>query len=256
MEIKRLTFIAETLNNLPEQERKLVLVLGHALNEINVLSKFIRILNNFDSETEILKQTNGCQSLLIVRTLIGKLYEAWNIFKNGYNSKEIGNKYSSSFNEETRDRLKQLNKYFGRKNLIARVRNEFSFHYELEHYNVQIPDYFTSEALSIYIGLDAETNFYAYAEYAAAIALQKILSNAYGKNPGEALEDFKQEVQQIIESLNFVSEALLFEIFKQHTDLEKREKKPDSIDIGSVPKLSELSIPFFFESEQPSSPSS
>src|SRR5262249_8867733 len=68
----------------PQAERSLLLLLGHASNEINVLSKLILMVTRKDtSPSQIVDHVEAGQVCVLLRILIGKLHEAWELFKNG-----------------------------------------------------------------------------------------------------------------------------------------------------------------------------
>jgi hypothetical protein len=67
---------------MPESERVLLLLLAHANNEINVLSKLILMLRKDNPPSPIHDAVEGAQTFILLRLLIGKLHEAWELFKN------------------------------------------------------------------------------------------------------------------------------------------------------------------------------
>ena len=61
---------------MPEAERSLLLLLGHASNEINVMSKLILMIRKDGPTTDLIDHVESGQALIFVRVLIGKLHEA------------------------------------------------------------------------------------------------------------------------------------------------------------------------------------
>ncbi len=128
MKINRWQLNKKKLQTTPKDERALFILLGHAVNEINILNKTFYLSTMFENESEWVVQIHVSQNLVYARTLIGKLYEAWQLLKKGYFQTKLSEKYDAQLETTVVDALKQLKKYFGPKNLIADIRNGFSFH--------------------------------------------------------------------------------------------------------------------------------
>lgn len=245
MELRRLTFTPGMLNALPPEERALVVVLGHALNEVNVLSKLMLISSNFESEPRVFAHASVCQAMVIGRSLAGKLHEAWVSISKGYFATRLGIKYSLHLEEEPKACLANLKAYFGRANSVDLIRNSFAFHYSLRHANIEIPDDVPAEELSVYFGPNNGSSLYQYAEYAMGLAL---ISALEGPTPQEAFDRFTSETHQVVGWFNLLAQALLWEIFDEHTAMGSRSDELETIDIGAVPHASTLSMPFFIDS--------
>jgi hypothetical protein len=81
MEIHKVILSKEMLAEMPEAERTLLLLLAHANNEINVLSKLILMMRKDSAPSLIVDHVEAGQTFIIMRLLIGKLHEAWELFK-------------------------------------------------------------------------------------------------------------------------------------------------------------------------------
>lgn len=245
MRLQRLTFTAEILNALPAKERALVFVLGHALNEVNVLSKLMLICSTFETEPRVLHHAHVCQALTIGRVLAGKLHEAWNAITKGYFSAQLGRKYTARLEAEPKKCLEELKAYFGRKNAVDIVRNSFAFHYSLQHAEVTLPDDTPAEDLSVYLGPNNGASLYQYAEYGMGLAMVTALP---GASPREAFDQFTTETHQLVGWFNLLAQALLWEVFVENAEPALRAQRAETLDIGAVPHVSDLSIPFFLDS--------
>jgi hypothetical protein len=67
----------EKLRAIPENERALFVLLGHAVNEINILNKTFYLSTQFSEEPKWRAHAHVSQSLVFARALTGKLNEAW-----------------------------------------------------------------------------------------------------------------------------------------------------------------------------------
>jgi hypothetical protein len=86
MEIHKVILSKEMLAEMPEAERTLLLLLAHANNEINVLSKLILMMRKDSAPSLIVDHVEAGQTFIIMRLLIGKLHEAWELFKTRFQS--------------------------------------------------------------------------------------------------------------------------------------------------------------------------
>jgi hypothetical protein len=133
IEIHRVIFKKKQLSDIPKDERSLLLLMGHATNELNVLSKFILMMRKGDPSTQVEDFAEGGQIFIVMRVLIGKLHEAWELFKvRAQSNKDISEKYLKELDEEAAVALKALNEYFGKKNAVTEIRNKVAFHYKDE----------------------------------------------------------------------------------------------------------------------------
>lgn len=79
-EIHRVNLTKAKLASMPQAERSLLLLLDHANNEINVLSKLILMARKDEPEIKLIDHVETGQVFIIMRVLIGKLHEAWLLF--------------------------------------------------------------------------------------------------------------------------------------------------------------------------------
>src|SRR5260370_4126340 len=82
MEIYRAKLSRVKLAAMPEAERVLLLLLAHASNEINVLTKLIMMMRKDDPPSPIIDHVEAGQTFILISLLIRKLHKAWELFKN------------------------------------------------------------------------------------------------------------------------------------------------------------------------------
>jgi hypothetical protein len=77
MELHRVILTKSKLAALPQAERSLLLLLGHASNEINVLSKLILMTVRKNAPPSgIADHVESGQVCVLLRALVGQLHEA------------------------------------------------------------------------------------------------------------------------------------------------------------------------------------
>ena len=81
IKVYRVDLTKEKLEAMPPKERQLLLLLGHAANEINVLQKLVSMAWPRDTEAdEVVRHVEMGQTFILMRILIGKLREARKLF--------------------------------------------------------------------------------------------------------------------------------------------------------------------------------
>lgn len=238
----------EQLRNIPDDERSLVVVLAHALNEINTLNKLVFLCAQFDGEPRWIAQAQAAQVFILARPLVGKVYEAWTVLQRGYFGSKVSKTYTSLLEESACESLRYLKSYFGRKNTLNDVRNNFAFHYSLEHAKTSIPDSSSPDDMATYLHETHGNSLYYFAEYLMNKALIDTISP---EDPEAALGTLLQEMSAAISHLNEFVQGLLFVVFDKHIGQETPRQLVHTIDLGQVPKSSAIRIPFFFEVSVP-----
>ena len=77
IKVVRIQITKEQLRTLPKDERALLLLMGHALNQIAVLIKLITFSTNKDPTDPIEGRVSAAQSQVILRFLFGAVAETW-----------------------------------------------------------------------------------------------------------------------------------------------------------------------------------
>jgi hypothetical protein len=134
LKIRRLNLRKDRLAVLPFTERRLLLLLGHASNEINVLQKLIMMtIMALPTNRPIVDHVQTGQAIIIMRILIGKLHEAWDLFTAHFQKdRGIATKYRPRLEPEATAALEYLRKHFGKGSPLTRIRNKLAFHYKDE----------------------------------------------------------------------------------------------------------------------------
>jgi len=244
MNLHRLTLPPQQLSSVPTSERALLVVLAHALNEVNVLNKLLLLCSSFDPEPKWNGHAHACQALVLARALTGKLNEAWQAVQKGYFGTKLSQLHDSRLEGDAAEGLARLKGYFGRKNVVNTIRNHFAFHYSLDHASALLPTDVPAEELCIYLGKTNGNSLYQFAEF----AMNKALMDAI--NPSDAQAAFDQmlsETSSVVRWFNDFAQGVLFAILDMHLDAAMLHEALEPLDIGPVPSSTSISIPFFFE---------
>ncbi len=255
IEIHRVIFSKKQLADMPKEDRVLLLLMGHATNEINVLSKFILMMRKDDPPTQVENFTEGGQIFIVMRILIGKLHEAWELFRTrAQSSKDLAEKYLKNLDEEGTKALKALNGYFGKKNAVTEIRNKVAFHYkdkdDLFEQNFQrLSD---AEPWEFYLSKTHGNTFYYASEMVATGSSLSIAGKINEKEQAslagdiQAFSELSNAVLEVSRHLTTLFSILISDIMVKHIpDPEVRTEN-----FTNSPKLSEFALPYFFDEDE------
>lgn len=255
IEIHRIIFKKKQLADMPKAERSLLLLMGHATNELNVLSKFILMMRKDDPPTQVEDFAEGGQIFIVMRILIGKLHEAWELFKaRAQSDKDISEKYVTKLEPEAADALKSLNGYFSKKNAVTEIRNKVAFHYkdkdELIEENFQrLPD---TEPWEFYLSKTHGNTFYYASEMVAtgtALSIAGKIDDAEQASLGgdiKAFSELSSDVLEVSKNITTLFSWLISDIVTAHVT--EPNVKIEKFEDG--PKLSEFTLPYFFDEDE------
>ena len=118
------------LSALPQAERSLLLLLGHASNEINVLSNLILMVRKDAPPSQTAEKVEAGQACVLLRVLVGQLHEAWELFRKRVQAnRPLHDKYVPLLDAHGAAALQNLNRHFGGESPLTKIRNNVAFHY-------------------------------------------------------------------------------------------------------------------------------
>lgn len=257
IDVYEVNLTKEKLAAIPLNERRLLLLLGHATNEINLLHKLI-LMSGYTDENAEIKFANDIQSgqiFALIRTLAGKLHEAWELFtKRFYGDAQIKEKYISTLklNAEIATALEALGKHFGERSPLTTIRNAFSFHYWDEDDLIEksfqaVP---AENAWCFYLSDTTGNCFYFASEMVVAAGVMSAMkvapdsSECYLNRSSRALNELFSLIILVSRQIMVLFEQCITEIVSEnfaHAEM----KEP--ISIAGAPSLMKVKIPFFVE---------
>jgi hypothetical protein len=255
IEIHRLILAKKQFADMLKEERILLLMMGHATNEMNVFSKFILMMRKDDPPTQVEDFAEGGQIFIVMRVLIGKLHEAWELFRTrAQSNKNIAEKYIKNLDAEGTEAIKALNDYFGKKNAVTEIRNKVAFHYKdkddlIEENFQRLPD---TEPWEFYFSKTHGNTFYYASEMVAtgsALSVAgKINEEEQASLAGDiqAFSDLSNAVLEVSQRLTTLFSILISDILVRYVP--DPEFKTETLVRG--PKLSEFALPYFFEEDE------
>ena len=166
IEIFRVPISKEQLRAIPADERNLLLLTSHAVNQLTVLRQLLIFSLNYNLDNLLENTLSAAQSHMILRFLFGALAEAWEMIKRPINQKIIGVDYIKVMEPDGVAVYEALKKHFGASNLLHTLRNTFAFHYpeqpDLEAAFEDVPD---DEDWAWYPSAQISNSFYLASDY-------------------------------------------------------------------------------------------
>ena len=250
MEVYRAKLNRAQLAAMPEAERVLLLLLAHACNEINVLSKLILMMRKDDPPSPILDHVEVGQTFIFMRLLVGKLHEAWELFKNRVQSNHaIATKYVPCLRPDATAALQALNRHFGAGSALSAIRNKISFHYSDKENLTEgsFQQLAQGEPLQFYLTKTVGNSFYHAAELIAQLGAINLMEAPPGDPNDSASAEaraFAALCDGIIEVSRHITE-LFGELIGMLGESAVSEVVTEQVPDG--PKLSTFSLPYFFD---------
>lgn len=255
MDIHRIKIDRAKLAAMPETERVLLLLVAHAANELNVLTKLILMMRKDPPSSLIIDHVEAGQTFIFMRLLIGKLHEAWELFRvRVLSDHAISTRFLPKLPSDATNSLAALKKYFGRENAITAIRNKASFHYSdkenLTEANFQ--QLAATEPLQFYLTDTVGNCFYHAGELVAQLAAINVVKTpSAGPHTrsavASALDGLCSEVIQVSSGMTGLFNGLIALLGEDVVDSASTETIPDG------PKLSTFTLPFFVEYWPPKS---
>jgi hypothetical protein len=252
-EVYQVDLTKEKLAAMPADERQLLLLLGHAANEINVLQKLILMALQPTPELKFVDHVQAGQVFVLMRTLIGKLHEAWELFVKRFQSApQISAKYLPKLNTEATTALDGLKKHFGKQSPLTRIRNGFSFHYHDKEDLVEksfhdVPD---DDSWHFYLSNITGNCFYYASELVVEAAVIKLANPA--PNSAEPYREQSERAFGELCKLIIGVSGQIMTLFRQcmvgivSENISDTEMS-DPVEIVGAPSLGSIQIPFFID---------
>ena len=128
-EIYKIPVTKSQLRTIPTDDRNLLLLASHAVNQLSTLRKVMIFSLNYEFENSLENTLSAGQSQILLRSLVGAMAEAWEMLKRPINQKLIGTDYYNDFGDDGKEVYDRIKKHFGRSNLLHNLRNKFAYHY-------------------------------------------------------------------------------------------------------------------------------
>lgn len=246
MEIWKIPIEVQKLKSIPEAKRVLFVQLGHVANEVNMLQKLVlfSIPSEDDELHEIERRVLLAQVVFLIRLLAGKLRESWGLLQKDFFSTGISKEYEPILEENAKDALQNLKRYFGKPNLIHEVRNYDAFHFSSEGIADKISQMENEETFFMYLPGTVGNSFYQVSDLLKNLIMLERIS------AGSDLKSLDRLQSEVLEVSVWFSEfigGIMILICKNYLGSSLSELGGEKLEISGVPVVDQVKLPFFVE---------
>ncbi|HUC65156.1 MAG TPA: hypothetical protein VMA53_07010 [Stellaceae bacterium] len=238
----RVSLSKAQLDKIPHDERVFYLMASQLSNDLNVLAKLLFFAANH-LEDEVRTHVAMAQELLIIKMMAGRLHEGRTLLSKAFSAKGLWDKHKRDLSPKARDSFDQINKYFGRQNVIETIRNKFAFHLD-----VTLID-------SMYDQVPSDVPFidYVAAEHAGHslhfggewMTLAAMVNAAGGSDWRDALTKIYRETTQVSVWFCFFIQSFVGVILAKHLEMTMEDLQAAAIEVADDPPINEVTLPFF-----------
>lgn len=246
MQLHKINLSREQLDRIPSDERRLLILIAHASNDIGALSKLFHFAAGSAGESGVLGQAENAQALVLARSLTGSIYEFWQLLQKSFFGPALSKQYEPQFDAEGQAALQSLKRYFGPDNLIATVRNNFAYHYSPNQVDAGYAALTAEDPLQIYLAPHNANTFYAFGDTIVGRAMLEAIRPGDHRAAFEALID---QTSQAVGNINTVIGALMAICISTYIGGNLYDLGAEVIDVEGAPESQVVRIPFFIEIE-------
>lgn len=247
MKINKIELTKDDLFELPANERVFLVYAGHALNELNMLSRLI-VFSMPIRRGEAERQFMVIQSQMLLRILAGKLHEMWVLFGKVYYKSKLSSTLKDQLSEESARALQELNEYFSKElSSVTEIRHLHAFHYDPHQVDAGLANLRPQMSLDIYFDENSANTIYGFADN---IINCSVMASIDAADSRKAMRTIMEDTDRVARLFQTVLESAMSVIFKQRLQASVSRAKVIEEETISVP-WSKMSLPTFVESPAP-----
>jgi hypothetical protein len=244
IEVFRVPVSKAQLRAIPTDERNLLLLTSHAVNQISILRKILDFSLNYKAEDDVENTLSAGQSQTILRFLFGALAEAWEMAKRPINQRLIRTDYIKVIDAAGVTAYEDLKKHFGESNLLHKLRNTIAYHHptggELEAAFEDVPE---DEDWAWYPSDTINNSFYLASDMVISASILRVTGET------DTAKAFRKIMDEVVKVSNIMVD---FFLYLMHTIVARHlgakllsPRRGTGIKIAGAPSLYEVAVPFF-----------
>ena len=243
MDVYEIKITKAQLQSLPEAERVLVLQFGHVCNELSFLNKLLLMVS--DTKTDSLeKKAMVAQAMIVIRLYIGKVFEAWRMLERDYFGSQLSKSLEATLDAEGKNSLQAIKTYFGKKNLLSSIRNNFSFHYWAEHLPKAMNAFDDSREFQLILGGAYANTLHKYSEEFVTVAM---LETSGESEPQAAMDKVVGDLVSVGgKMIDFLGHGLAA-VFQNRLGKSWEDFEYTVHNIEPKENIEKFKVPFFFQ---------
>lgn len=238
IELRAISFKRSQLDALSDEELELLLRMGLAVNDLTMCQRQVVAVIHSEPRLDVLRDIWLVQYVISLLNFVGKMHEALLVFSKLFSASPVGKEYQSKLSQDGLAAVKELNQLMGTSNLLARVRNRFSFHFHTKdplkpflahlHPDARLSLYFNQWDVNIF-------NHFAAEPYITALN-----SLAESQSTSEMLERLGATVLSAKKAFDAFFRAVAEPMFAKMGELESAVHPLEAAD---MPPLADIKYP-------------
>jgi hypothetical protein len=213
-----------------ERERYLFLQLLNILNDINCFQKVI-LYSDEKKDNLVAQEAQNQMTMTLLFVLSSKIKEGWELVRKDFlNNPEISKEYNLQFSKYGKECFEFLKSYFGKDNVIDKIRNQVAFHYDTDLLKAEFSEIVNKE-FNLYIS-NANGETFSTTSHIT----WETLFNSINSDHKRALETILQDTIQTAKYFGGFIRSCIEIIHEKYFDEDDFEMIdiPDPIDFGDI----------------------
>jgi hypothetical protein len=243
MKINRFKVSAKKILQVPMTERVFLVYAGHMFNEVNILNRLIHFSNKAKTDTRIEREAKFAQLSILLRLIVGKLWESWECLEKIYFSTVLHKVYGKHFDQNTLQALNVLKTHFGKKSLLNTIRNKFAFHYSIDETRTWLNKP-TKHSWVFNLGEEYGNTLFTYSE---DVVMYTALEMINTKSPKRAFGKLLDESLLINKAFREFLIGAMHPIISKYFGKNLSELGSRKTTIKGARKFKSMTIPCFYE---------
>jgi len=242
--VHTLKLTPKLLKKIPLEERVCFLTLGHMANELNILRKLVLINSGAHVSNKIERDGQATQSLLLIKLFALKSCAGYE-FVRKQTKQPCMKKYVRDPDSDLNSNIRNLNRYFGGKNLLQYMRNKFTAHYDSDEIKGLAKD-LSSQTYPLYLTEQQGNSLYFAAEELMFKALEA--QAADGEEVNNVMGRLIDDVNEVAALLVDFSQGVMIVIGKRYAQSAWKPANTTSEQIALV-DAKNVTLPYFINFE-------
>ena len=238
VQVWRLQTPRSSLASLPEGERRLVLLLGQAVNELSTLNRLLLFSLEKVSPDEVSERIAIGRAWVVLTLLAGKVWESLVLLDQRINSNASARPFLLKLSEAAREAKKRSDKRRDRSNILFKIRNNHGFHFandaEIDAAFAALP---LDEPLEILLSENGDVTFHQNSSIVSMIA---VLHGAKGASLQDRVGVIADELNDAVGDLQNLFGELVAIILESATGTLNEPMLEVQVD---APSRSTVSVP-------------
>jgi hypothetical protein len=184
---------------LSRAERELLIRVGLVQNDLLFAMRLWAAYTVRFPRGTLKKQIYVVHAVATLLMLVGKLFEAFNVFDKIFLKQTFHAAYLNQFSNEQKSAAADLKKRLGANSLLYKLRNRYAFHFHLdESLSVFADDWDQNTMMKLYLG-DPDVN--SLSSYAASMFLNSLMKLTGSRTPDNALRYIQRETAKALKPM-------------------------------------------------------